>query len=42
MQFCNKLYNDRAECYFDTLEDFKKCKQLFEYHHLLLFRNIWW
>jgi hypothetical protein len=21
---------------------FKKCKQLFEYHHLLLLRDIWW
>jgi len=21
MQFCNKLYNDWAECYFDTLEE---------------------
>jgi hypothetical protein len=21
---------------------FKKCKQLFEYQHLLLFRDIWW
>ncbi len=22
--------------------NFKKCKQLFEYQHLLLFRDIWW
>jgi hypothetical protein len=27
---------------FNGTAHFKKCKQFFEYQHLLLFRDVWW
>jgi hypothetical protein len=39
---CRPIFVLHKDALFHGTAHSKKCKQLFEYQHLLLLRNIWW